>query len=142
MAAAPKRTKPCTPVCEVNNPDKHPFQVSVNFSLDAGMTIQNGIVIVPAGKRLVIEYISSQAFLPGGQKALFSFFCRAQDDGTWHHLPATASGRFGSQDCFECGHLVRLYADPGTGVALRTQRDSGVGTGTSTMSLSGHFVSV
>jgi hypothetical protein len=144
MATTLKREKPCTPVCEVNNPDKHPFQASLQVSLPPGTEGQNGFVNVPAGKRLVIEYVSGQAFLPTGQKALFSVIVslQGQNIGTWHYLESSAIGAFGSQDCFQCGRMVRLYADPGTTVMLRTDRDSPAGTGLSRMSLSGHFVSV
>jgi hypothetical protein len=141
----PSRLKPkCTPVCEVNNPDKHPFQANVDISLPTGTEGQNGFVIVPAGKRLVIEHVSGQAFIPSGQKALFSVIVSLQGQitGTWHYLESTAIGAFGGQDCFQCGRLVKLYADPGTTVMLRTDRDSPAGTGQSRMTLSGHLVSV
>ncbi len=143
-----KKTPPvkpaCTPVCEVNNPDKHPFQASVEISLPAGTEGQNGFVTVPAGKRLVIQYVSGQAFLPSGQKALFSVIVslQGQSVGTTHYLESTAIGPFGSQDCFQCGRMVQLYADAGNTVMLRTDRDSPTSTGLSRMSLSGHLVSV
>ena len=63
---------PCTEVCEVNNSDLQPFQERVEFTLEPGVGAWAGFVAVPAGKRLVIEYISGQAFLPIGQKATFS----------------------------------------------------------------------
>jgi hypothetical protein len=142
----PKPTpKPaCTPVCEVNNPDKQPFQANVQVSLPAGTEGQNGFVTVPNGKRLVIEYVSGQAFLPSGQKALFSVIVslQGQSTGTWHYLESTVVGPFGSQDCFQCGRMVKLYADAGTTVMLRTDRDSPTGAGLSRMTLSGHLLNV
>ncbi len=140
----PKPKSACTPVCEVNNADKHPFQASVEISLPPGTEGQNGFVNVPTGKRLVIEYVSGQAFLPSGQKALFSVIVslQGQTTGTWHYLESTVVGPFGSQECFQCGRMVRLYADPGTTVMLRTDRNSPADTGLSRMTLSGHFVSV
>ena len=115
---APKPS--CTPVCEVNNPDKHPFQANVEVSLPAGTEGRTASSPCPTGKRLVIEYVSGQAFLPSGQKALFSVIVslQGQSAGTWHYLESTAVGPFGSQDCFQCGRMVRLYADPGTTVML------------------------
>jgi len=134
----------CTPVCEVNNPDKHPFQANVSISLPPGTGGQNGFVTVPAGKRLVIEYVSGQAFLPTGQKALFSVIVslQGQSTGTWHYLESTAIGTFGGEDCFQCGRPVKLYADAGNTVMLRTDRDLASGTGQSRMTLSGHLISV
>lgn len=139
----PSKSKPaCTPVCEVNNPDKNPFQTGLEMTLGAGMPIVDGFFVVPAGKRLVIEYISGQAFLPAGQTLLLSIMCRAQDDGVWHYLPATTIGRFGNEDCFQYGGLVRLYADPGSAVALQLSRDSLAGAGAGRVSLSGYLVSI
>jgi hypothetical protein len=46
----------------------------------------------------------------------------------------------GGQDCFQCGRPVRLYADGGTTVMLRTDRDAPSGTGISRMTLSGHLI--
>ncbi len=140
----PKPKPDCAPVCEVNNPDKYPFQASVQVSLPAGTEGQNGFVTVPAGKRLVIEYVSGQAFLPSGQKALFSVIVslQGQSTGTWHYLESTVVGPFGSQDCFQCGRMVKLYADAGNTVMLRTDRDSPTGAGLSRMTLSGHLISV
>jgi hypothetical protein len=142
MPKAPKPRQPCTAICDVNNPDKFPFQAGVTISIDTGMPIVNGIVAIPTGKRLVLEFISGQVFVPRGQKVLFSVFCRAQDDGVFHYLDSVPVGAFGNQDCFECGQLVRLYADPGTGVALRVERNPSAGSGSGHMSLSGHFINL
>jgi hypothetical protein len=139
----PKLKQSCTPVCEVNNPDKSPFQVSVTFSEGAGQPVMDGTVIaVPTGKRLVMEYISGQVFVPNGQKLLFSVFCRGQDEGAFHYLVSTPVAPFGSENCFQCGQVVRLYSDPGTGVVLRIERSPSEGTVFGHMSISGHFVSV
>jgi hypothetical protein len=64
-------------------------------------------------ERLVIEYVSGQSFLPSGHKALFSVIVslQGQTTGTWHYLESTAVGPFVSQDYFQCGRMVRLYAD-------------------------------
>ena len=130
-------------MCEVNNPDKYPFQASVQVSLPAGTEGQNGFVTLPAGKRLVIEYVSGQAFLPSGQKALFSGIVslRGRSTGRWHYLESSTTGRFGSQDCFRYGRMVKLYADAGVTVMLRTDRDSPAGAGLLRMTLSGHLIS-
>jgi hypothetical protein len=51
-------------------------------------------------------------------------------------------GKFGTPDYFRAGQVVRLYADPGTTVMLRADRDIAVGDGLVRMSVSGHFVDV
>ena len=133
---------PCTEVCEVNNPDLQPFQERVEFTLEPGVGAWAGFVAVPAGKRLVIEYISGQAFLPIGQKATFSVLLSLQGQATdtWHFLESSSVGTIGGEDCFQCGRPVRLYADAETSVTLRTDRDVAVGTGISRMTLSGYLI--
>jgi hypothetical protein len=50
---------------------KHAFQAHVEISLGPQHGGENGVVQVPGGKCLVIDYISGEAFMPTGQKALF-----------------------------------------------------------------------
>ncbi len=51
-------------------------------------------------------------------------------------------GKFGAPDYFRAGQVVRLYADPGTTVMLRADRDIAAGEGLARMSVSGHLVAV
>ena len=74
--------------------------------------------------------------LPGGDENLE----HGHAAGTSHYLESTAVGAFGGQDCFQCGRPVRLYADGGTTVMLRADRDAPSGTGISRTTLSGHLI--
>ncbi len=49
-----KKVEPvkCTPICDVDNPDKYPFQAAVEIKLPNGTGGGNGFVPVPKGKRL------------------------------------------------------------------------------------------
>src|SRR5204862_41682 len=69
--------------------------------------IDNGVL--PAGKRLVIEYASGEAFAPTGQKCLFSVLTSlaGQPVSTRHYLESTPLGKFGAQDYFRAGQVVR-----------------------------------
>ncbi|HSS50846.1 MAG TPA: hypothetical protein VLX28_18045 [Thermoanaerobaculia bacterium] len=118
----------------------NPFQASVNIDLPDGTGGQNAFVTVPAGKRLVIEYVSGFAFLPAGQNASFSVFTSlaGQTSGTEHILITTKA--LGND--FVTGQVVKLYADPGTTVMLRTDRDLAKGAGKARMSLSGQLIAV
>ena len=122
----------------------NPFQTSVTLSLPNGTGGQNAAFQVPAGKRLVIEYVSGDAFMPTGQKCLFSIFTSlaGQATGTQHVLETVALGKFGATDQFRTAQVVRLFADPGTTVMLRADRDLATGTATARMSLSGQLVAV
>jgi hypothetical protein len=121
-----------------------PFQTSVEILLPSGTEGQNGSFTVPHAKRLVIEYASGQAFLPTGQKALLSVITslQGQSTGTTHYLQTTTAGSFGSQDYFSAGETVRLYADAGTIVMLRADRNSPTGAATARLSISGELVDV
>lgn len=122
----------------------HPFQTSVEIALPNGTEGQNGSFEVPAAKRLVIEYASGEAFVPTGQKALLSVITslKGQSTGTRHYLQTTTAGAFGGQDYFSAGEVVRLYADAGTIVMLRADRDSPTGTATARLSISGELMDV
>ncbi|MGB8910102.1 MAG: hypothetical protein WCC84_15260 [Candidatus Cybelea sp.] len=118
------------------------FQAAVQIDLPNGTEGQNGFVAVPSGKRLVIEYVSGEAFLPTGQTCLFSVITTigGASVGTSHYLVSYAMGNFGAPDCFVAGQVVRLFADPGTTVMLRADRDAASGAGIARMSLSGQLV--
>ncbi len=122
----------------------NPFQTNLEIKLPNGTGGQNGSFQVPAGKRLVIEYASGEAFAPAGQKCLFSVitFLAGQSTGTRHYLESTPLGKFGAPDYFRAGQVVRLYADPGTSVTLRVDRDLATGDALARMSISGELVAV
>ncbi len=122
--------------------DQH-FQAHVEISLPAGTGGQNGFVTVPVGKRLLVEYVSAESFLPAGQKCLFSIILSlaGQASGTRHYLMSTQMGPFGSRDLARAGQVVSLAADAGT-VMLRADRNDATGQGLARMSLAGRLVPV
>jgi hypothetical protein len=122
----------------------NPFQFTAEIKIPNGTGGQNGGFQVPAGKRLVIEYASGEAFAPTGQKCLFSVLTSlaGQPVSTRHYLESTPLGKFGAQDYFRAGQVVRLYADPGTVVTLRIDRDLATGDALARMSISGELVAV
>lgn len=121
-----------------------PFQAAVEIKLPPNQEGQNGFITVPKGKRLIIEYVSGEAFLPAGQKAVFSVITSLAGDhtGTSHYLQSTSPGKFGAQEFFCTGQVVNLFADGGTTVMLRADRDSGAGEGIARMSLCGQLVNL
>jgi hypothetical protein len=143
MPVKPKPVK-CTTVCDVDSPARQPFQAAVEIKLPNGTGGENGFVTVPNGKRLVIEYASGEAFLPAGQKCLFSVITslKGQTTGTRHYLESVPLGHFGAPDYFRAAQVVRLYADAGSTVMLRADRDIATGEGLARMSISGHLVNV
>ena len=129
-------------VRDSDNPARQPFQASVEIKLPPGTEGQNGFVAVPAGKRLVIEYASGEAFLPTGQKGLLSVLTIVNGAKTYtrHHLATVTIGNFGAPAYFLAGQVVRLYADAGNTVMLRADRDAPTGDGLARLSISGYLV--
>jgi hypothetical protein len=115
-----------------------PFQASVQINLAAGAEGGNAFVQIPTYKRLIIEYVSGNAVVPAGQTAQFSVFTSltGATTGTEHLLLAQQRPSGGAR----AGQAVRLYADPGTQVMLRVDRDSPSGSVMARMSLSGRLV--
>jgi hypothetical protein len=118
-----------------------PFQAHVEITLAPTHGGENGWVSVPAGKKLVIEYLSGEAFMPTGQKALFSVEVDQGSGAVRHYLGTHAVGAFGSADYFWVSTPAKFYAKGGTKVNLRADRDIATGTATFRLSLSGHLES-
>ena len=118
---------------------KQAFQAHVEISLGPQDGGENGIVQVPKGKCLVIDYISGEAFMPKGQKALFGVITTGGGTQVRHYLGTHTAGGFGAPDYFWVSTPVHIYADPGSQVTLRADRDIASGNAVFRMSLSGHF---
>jgi hypothetical protein len=118
---------------------KDSFQTHVEFIVAANAGGQNGGFQVPQGKCLVIEYISGEAFMPHGQKALFGIITTVGGAQVRHYLGTNALGAFGGQDYFWVSTPIKIYADSGTTVTLRADRDVATGTATFRFSVSGQL---
>jgi hypothetical protein len=116
------------------------FQKHVEIVVPVSFGGENGVLQVPKGKCLVIDYVSGEAFLPHGQKALFGIITTAGGVQVRHYLGTNAAGAFGGQDHFWVSGPAQIYADPGTNVTLRADRDMVTGTATFRFSVSGHLV--
>ncbi len=119
---------------------KGAFQKHVEILVPVNFGGENGSFQVPTGKCLVIDYVSGEAFMPHGQKALFGIITTAGGVQVRHYLGTNAAGAFGGQDYFWVSGPAHIYADPGTNVTLRADRDTATGTATFRFSVSGHLV--
>lgn len=114
----------------VTNDDSNPVPVKVQ---DVGVIpfqiiAQNGdsnlqglsveIFVVPAGKRLIIEYVGWQATVDPGEVANARISTRVGGNFTNHRLGTLAVGNPGVNGgvIMEDGKLVKLFADPETTV--------------------------
>ena len=97
---------------------------------------------MPAGKRLVIEYVSGRASFPDGQRCWFSVITRlaGATTGTEYFLGTDHATAAGTQDRATAGQAVKLYADSGTTVMLRALRDNATGDAIARMALAGYLL--
>jgi len=119
-----------------DNPALQPIQMSgVTF---AGT---NPILTVPAGKRLVIEFISGSLSIASGQRFLSAYLRTAVDSGANlrnHYFTPVLAGTSGGVDYFTISQSVRIYANPGTIVYLGSSSTNNNGTFNGT--ISGYYV--
>ena len=110
---------------DVDNPARHPFQFFATFSKSGGNFQTDNQLVAPAGKRLVIETVTAQAFVPTGQRLLAQISI-ASGGGTFaqHNLVLASQGGFDLLDYFAATEAVRLYADQGSLVQFRLTRSS------------------
>jgi hypothetical protein len=126
-------------VQDVDSPARQAFQQKLNFNLADGFSeVCMPIATVPAGKRLVIEYVSARVTIPGGHKLrAMNVFTNLNGDFAYHHLMPTPTGVFNE---YVVGQQVRLYADPNTQVNICASRDNGDGIAPVLATISGYLV--
>lgn len=132
------------PTRDVDNPAREPFQRFLVEQLNDGEFSAGDRVSfsVPAGKRLVIEYVSLLSVVPTGQKLRVKIDAFAGGHGS-HQLTLSGEGSFqGGRDDYKASHLTRIYADPGTDVFIRVARNSTSGIAGINASVSGYLVDV
>ena len=125
---------------DLDNPARQPFQarVSCSTTIDG---CSEFIPSPPAGKRLVIEYVSMQGEIPAGQVATFQIDATAGGQFAVHDLglsqPAVAFGFVGR---VVVAQQVRLYADPGLPIHASAARNGSGNLIHFSFSVSGYLV--
>lgn len=133
-------------VRDVDNPARHPYTSQVFLSWTPGNNVASAdFSAVPAGKRLVLEYVAAEGSIPQGQQ----FFMLIQSpavNGFVYPLVVTkqASFAFGPTDIYTTSQPVRIYIEPGTTFrALANRNDTTGGAGTDIIvSVTGYLVDV
>jgi hypothetical protein len=127
---------------DVDNPDKSPWQRSASVVVAAGSISANTILAVPAGKRFVIEEVSTDCALPVGQRIRERVLVIEGGVQVSHRIVATPLGTFdfgsGPFDVFEATHHTKIYAVGN--IELVVARSDTSGTASVNFSLSGHLV--
>jgi hypothetical protein len=117
------------------------FQFSQGGTMPTGTEGLNVSFTVPAGKQLVIEYVAGNCFVPAGQTCVFSIFTDLGGVTRQFNIETEGVGAFGGGGVlWRAGESVKLYANSGTTVMLRADRNAPSGTANITfMSLSGYL---
>ncbi len=114
-------------VRDVDNPASQPFQaqVVVGFADGASTTGDITIATVPAGKRLVIEYLSVFSAMLPHQKVINTLIEQAEQGVHGQNYPF-GSNADGTLDYWIGSQPIRFYAQPGP-IQCFAERDSTVG---------------
>jgi hypothetical protein len=123
--------------------DNEAFEQLLSFNMSDGQSGVQSEFTVPAGKRLVIEFVTAILTVQAGQSAAVTFFVRTggiSAPGIVHALAVTPQGTFNSGGVFVSSQLVRLYPDPGTSVIFEFTRNAANGVAGGNISLTGHRI--
>ena len=128
------------PVLDVNNA-MVPFQSRLSFSINAGSTQEQIDIPVPAGKRLIIDHVSSRVQGPTGEQYIAqvqtSVFGNGSTRGV-HWLVLTPQTSIPGLDIYTASQPMRISAQPSTPSALFiVTRKSSAGTSFAEVTISG-----
>ena len=119
--------------------DLAPFSQRLDIVLSSGFG--SGTFTVPAGVRLVIDYISADLACAPGGSMLFDVATYLNGAEVESHLPLFNNGVVLGQQVFSVSATTRIYADPNTTVTIALLGPS-TGSGGSIVGVYGHFVPV
>ncbi|HET9442571.1 MAG TPA: hypothetical protein VFO65_04565 [Acidimicrobiales bacterium] len=118
------RPVPVTGTVAVSD-DRVPFEVRVNVSQIQGSTLSSGEFVVPADRRLVVEFVSASVSLPSGQTPLLS--ANASTGATGFAIPLTLQG-VGNGNAFFTGATPVLdFAAAGSTYRINFERQNPAG---------------
>lgn len=150
-----------TPMRDVDNPARVPVKFNVSVGGDASLAGaggsagagDNSTIVVPAGRRLVIDEITLRASVPVGSSVVYASISNRV--GTEHNSHQFALQKQGTMvtgfttngDVFMAAYQTTLVADPGTTVGISFGVDN-VGSLSSpsqttiglSVEISGHYV--
>ena len=117
--------------------DLAPFSQRLDITMSSGFG--NGTFTVPAGVRLVIDYISADIGYTVNGNVLFDVATYLNGAEVESHLPVIPNGVILGQQVWSVSATTRIYADPLSTVTIALL-GSGVGSGGSIVGVYGHFV--
>ena len=120
---------------DADNPAQQPFQILMQPSSDTTASVSQSFS-VPAHKRLVLEFVSSEVNEYPSKGGAYSYLTTTAGGQTVTYYFANTY-----ESAARKSQVVRLYADPGTDVTVGANTYGGNGVGTDT-ELSGYYVDV
>ena len=121
-------------VRDVDN-GRQPFQQSIT-GRSTGDGVQATFDVVPAGKRLVIEFVSALMSLPTGQKIAFA----AVSGNNAHYLTFSPLSTLNGEDRFVISQPMRLYLNAGENPVVFFTRAAITGDVKIDASISGYLI--
>ena len=119
--------------------DLAPFSQRLDIVMTSGFG--SGTFTVPAGVRLVIDYISADLACSPGGSMLFDVATYLNGAEVESHLPVFNNGVILGQQVFSVSAQTRIYADPNSVVTIALLGPS-TGGGGSIVGVYGHYVPV
>lgn len=131
-----------TPTVHVSAPAVQPFQAYRVFTESGTNVTTASFGTVPAGKRLVIEYVSFTGQVPPGEHVeLMDISTSVGGNGAQFQMLVNPQPDAVIGDAiFRASQTVKIYADPGTMVTSVVRRSSSAGTASYGLSISGYLV--
>ena len=124
-------------VRNVNDAVSQIFQKQMQINMAQGEFGKSASFFVPAGKRLVIEYVSAAGFDDGDQHLRFEVDTNVNGEGASHFL---VTERQGGHPFFRVSQQMRVYADPATHVQVVVLRPTSTTPAVAVMTISGYYV--
>jgi hypothetical protein len=131
-------------VHDVDNPALQPFQRILDVLIPPGQGTATDQFVVPAGKRLVIEFTSTNVTAPTGMKLWVRLQALSGGVFVSYNMTSTLLSNTAGTDFSVGSETTRIYADPGSNVTLVVSvlgGTAGSNTGAE-VDLSGHFVNL
>ena len=130
-------------VRSVDRPAAQPYRALVSADFSNGVTTATTVLTagVPAGKRLVIEFVTTYVHLPTSQIAIVAGL--GSTGSLDHYITLTGVGNDANgRSIFVGTHRVFVIFEPDTRVTVSALRNSSTGTGQVAMTISGYLVDI
>ena len=114
-----------------------PFSKRLDLNFVSGSA--SGTVVVPAGKRLVLTYVSTDVGVKVGASVLLDLATVNGGAEVEAHLPAVPQGVILGEDSFAASDPVTVYADPGSTVTFAALDTDTAGSGGLIVGLYGYL---